>query len=85
MTPNKLYRYLDDMGRTINSPIEPKDKEYSLRIRLVAGKGMVLSNDGINFCTCIDIDSVDGWYEIEAPANYNLYPEEDVTEENRGE
>lgn len=44
------------------------------KVHLVAGAGKVLTNDGENFWNCIDVDSADGWYEIDEP-NF----EEEVT------
>ena len=38
------------------------------RINLLAGDGKLLTNDGgVTTYTCIDVDSVTGWSEIDAP------------------
>lgn len=39
------------------------------RINLLAGDGKLLTNDGgETVYTCVDVDSVTGWTEIDAPA-----------------
>lgn len=38
------------------------------RINLVADSGKLLTNDGgVTTYTCVDVDSVTGWTEIDAP------------------
>lgn len=38
------------------------------RINLLAGDGKLLTNDGgMTTYTCVDVDSVTGWSEIDAP------------------
>lgn len=38
------------------------------RINLLAGEGKLLTNDGgVTTYTCVDVDSVTGWAEIDAP------------------
>lgn len=38
------------------------------RINLLAGDGKLLTNDGgVTTYTCVDVDSVTGWSEIDAP------------------
>ena len=38
------------------------------RINLLAGDGKLLTNDGgVTTYTCVDVDSVTGWTEIDAP------------------
>jgi hypothetical protein len=34
--------------------------------RLVADEGMALTKDGENLTSCADVESVIGWYEVEA-------------------
>lgn len=60
-----LYRYEREAGKITVSPIKPEDKPYTEKIRLIADEGMVLTNGEIQ-TPCIDIDSTDGWTEIEA-------------------
>lgn len=38
------------------------------RINIVADRGKLLTNDGgVTTYTCIDVDTTDGWTEIDAP------------------
>lgn len=38
------------------------------RINLLAGDGKLLTNDGgVTTYTCVDVDTTDGWTEIDAP------------------
>lgn len=38
------------------------------RINLLAGDGKLLTNDGgVTTYTCVDVDTTDGWSEIDAP------------------
>ena len=60
-----LYRYERDDGGTTVSPVKP-DCEYTEMVRLVADEGKVLTQDGENFTYCIDTDTAEGWYEVDA-------------------
>lgn len=62
----KLYKYIRENGGVTVSPIKP-DCEYTENVRLVADDGKVLTNDGENFTSCIDTDTANGWYEVDAP------------------
>ena len=62
-----LYRYLREDGGVTVSPNKP-DVEYTTLARLVADEGKALTQDGEKFTSCIDVDSADGWYEVDAPA-----------------
>ena len=58
-----LYRYARHDGGTTNSPVKP-DCDYTVRYRLVADEGKILTN-GTDTTYCADVDSVDGWIEID--------------------
>ena len=60
-----LYRYERDGGGITVSPVKP-DKAYTLKYRLVADEGKVFVK-GDDATTCLDVDSTDGWEEIEEP------------------
>lgn len=60
-----LYKFIRPDGGVTVSPIKPEG-EYSEMFRLVADEGMVLKNGDVE-TTCIDVESVDGWEEVEAP------------------
>lgn len=60
-----LYRFKRADGGITVSPNKPKCG-YTELIRLIADKGKVFTN-GIVKTRCKDVESVDGWTEIEAP------------------
>lgn len=66
MIVKELYCYEREEGKVTVSTEKP-DCEYSLRFRLIADEGKELTKDGDNFTTCIDVDSTEGWYEVEMP------------------
>ena len=51
------------------SPLCQKGAKLSTFVRLVADDGKALTKDGVNFTTCVDTVSVDGWYEKDADSN----------------
>lgn len=61
-----LYRYNRADGGVTISPVKP-DGEYTKMVRLIADEGKVLTKDGVNFTTCTDVESAEGWYEVDAP------------------
>ena len=69
-----LYKYeRDDGGVTVspNKPVVPYTECY----RLIADEGKALTLDGVNLCGVVDVDSPDGWYEVDKP------PEEEIPED----
>lgn len=63
MIVKELYCYERETDKITVSTEKP-DCEYNLRYRLIADDEKQLTQDGINFTTCIDVESTDGWYEI---------------------
>ncbi len=61
-----LYRYEREDGGVTVSPIKP-DCEYTEKVRLIADEGKVLTLDGENLYRCLDVESTEGWYEVDAP------------------
>ena len=59
-----LYRFLRDDGGVTESLNKPDGAEYTTRYRLIASDGKLLT-DGITETYCIDVDSADGWTEID--------------------
>lgn len=63
-----LYKYERVGGGVTVSPIKPENTEYTEMYRLVADVGKLFTNDGGKNCTpCIDVESVEGWTEIDDP------------------
>ena len=69
-----LYRFLREDGGFTESPEKPDVTEYTIRFRLIASEGRLLT-DGTTETYCIDVDSADGWSEIDDP-------EEDVDDDS---
>ena len=61
-----LYRFLREDGGITESPDKPDGAEYTIRFRLIASDGKLLT-DGTKETCCIDVDSADGWSEIDDP------------------
>ena len=62
-----LYRYERPDGGITVSPIKPEDTEFTEEVRLVADEGKLLTKDGVNTTPCVDVESDEGWYEVEEP------------------
>ena len=65
-----LYRYKRNSGKMTVSPKKPTDRPYTEVYRLIADLGMILTNGEIT-TPCIDVDSTEGWTEIEEPKEKN--------------
>ena len=61
-----LHRFLREDGGVTESPNKPDGAEYTTRCRLIADDGKLLT-DGTTETYCIDVDSADGWSEIDDP------------------
>ena len=57
-----LYRHTRHDGGVTNSTAKP-DGAYTVRYRLIADDGMVLTN-GTDIAFCVDVDRPDGWTDI---------------------
>ena len=68
MIPKTLYRYKRDNGGVTVSVNKPEDREYTEMLRLIADDGKMLTQDGVKLLSCIDVDTADSWYEVDAPA-----------------
>lgn len=61
-----LYKFKRADGGTTVSTSKP-DGDYTEMYRLVADEGKALTKDGVDLYPCVDTDTVDGWYEVDAP------------------
>lgn len=61
-----LYRYEREGGGITVSPNKP-DCKYTEKLRLIAGDGKMLTKDGEDLRRVVDVDSSEGWYEVDAP------------------
>lgn len=69
-----LYKYIREGGGVTVSPIKP-ECEYTELYRIVADEAKVLVKDEVT-TTCADVDSLEGWTEIDAPEETLLEEEE---------
>jgi hypothetical protein len=63
-----LYKYIREDGGVTVSPIKP-DCEYTEMNRIIADEGKILTN-GSTETYCTDVESADGWYEIDDTTEY---------------
>ena len=61
-----LYKYEREGGGVTVSPVKP-ECEYTEMFRLVADEGKMLTQDGENLTACADVESIERWYEVDAP------------------
>ena len=64
-----LYHFRRESGGITETPNKPDGVDYTPRYRLIASEGKLLT-DGTMETYCIDVDSADGWSEIEDPEKY---------------
>ena len=64
MIVKELYCYEREVGKVTHS-LEKPECDYTIKFRLIADEGKELTKDGENFTTCIDVDTTEGWYEVE--------------------
>lgn len=65
-----VYKYVRPDGGVTVSPVEPTC-EYTRMVRLVADEDKALTLDGTSLTISADVNSTDGWYEVDAPADYS--------------
>ena len=62
----KLYKYQDPNGYVV-TPVKRAETDEHGGYRLIADEGKALTKDGIELYPAIDTDSVEVWYEVDAP------------------
>lgn len=67
MIIKNLYKYIREDGGITVSPIKP-DCEYTESFRLIADENKCVTIDGEALFSCIDVETAEGWYEVDAPA-----------------
>lgn len=72
MEIKQLYRFLREDGGVTESPEKPDGADYITRCRLIASDGKLLT-DGTTETYSIDVDSAEGWTEIDAPIEGSEY------------
>lgn len=78
-----IYKFIREGGGVTVSPIKPENTEYTEMQRLIADEGKILTN-GEKQTSCADVESVDGWEEIDAPKPDipEIYDPENATEQD---
>lgn len=71
MIIKELYRFEEEEGKITVSPKKP-ECDYTIKYRLIADEGKMLTNDDETFVSCIDVDSPEGYYEVDVHNNYRL-------------
>ena len=77
MQINILYKTIRSDGGITVSPNKSNEK-YTEMYRIIADDGKFITLDGINTFTCIDIESIDRWYEIDAHNEEMIWGDTDV-------
>jgi hypothetical protein len=61
-----LYRYIRDDGGTTVS-IDQPDCNYTEEVRIISDPGKLVTLDGKELFPCVDVESAEGWYEVDEP------------------
>lgn len=64
MTVKEIYCYEREVGKTTVSTEKP-ECDYIIKYRLIADEYKLLTKDSEKFTTCVDVESVEDWYEID--------------------
>lgn len=62
-----LYKYKRPDGGITVSPTKPENTGFTEEFRLIADDGKLLTKDGINTTPCVDVESSEGWHEVDDP------------------
>lgn len=66
MLIKELYKTHRPDGGVDVSPIQP-DGDYELLYRVIADEGKLVTDNGEDLYYCVDVESADGWYEVDDP------------------
>ena len=62
-----LYKYERAPGKVTITPRRQLGP-HTLMVRLIAGEGKMLTNDnGQTLLSCVDVENIEGWVEIDLP------------------
>ena len=70
MTYDILYSYLRDNGRVVNSTEIPNGRDFTIRYRIYADQGKMLTFEGkalIGGIEVLDVDDMTGYGDIDNP------------------
>lgn len=74
-----LYKYARAGSGVTVSPVKP-DCEYTEMYRLIADEGKALTQDGVITTACTDVESAEGWYEVEVTEEGEVIEADQATE-----
>lgn len=76
MTVKTLYRFIRE-GGGVTVSLEKPDVSYTELYRLIADEGKAVTQNGIDLYSVLDVESTEGWYEInEYTTGDEISPEE---------
>ena len=62
-----LYkREMHNGGVTVTTK-KPRKGSTTEMYRIIADEDKAVTQDGVNVAPCVDVESVEGWYEVDAP------------------
>lgn len=73
-----LYKTIRPDGGVTVSPDKPESEEYTEMFRLIADDGKLLTLDGESTYPCVDVETANGWYEVDAPEEEMTWGDTDV-------
>lgn len=71
-----LYKTVRADGGVTISPDKPETEEYTEMYRLIADEGKLLTLNGSDTFPCVDANTADGWYEVDAPEENEIFETE---------
>lgn len=60
-----LYRYQRSEGGITVSPKKPENTDFFEAVRIIADEGKILVKEGQEPCYCLDVETIEGWHEID--------------------
>ena len=71
-----LYKTIRTDGGVTVSPDKPESGDFTEMLRLISDEGKLLTSNGIDTTPCVDVDFTDGWYEVDAPEETEIFETE---------
>ena len=67
MQVKTLYKTIRPDGGVTISPDKPESGDYTELFRLIADEGKLLTVNGSDTTPCANVETADGWFEVDAP------------------
>lgn len=78
MQVKTLYKTIRPDGGITVSPNRPESGDYTELLRLISDEGKLLTQNGSDTTPCADVESAEGWYEIDALEEEMIWGDTDV-------